>query len=141
MSLKTSETSDGFQWTGLGCDVCGFGTIDLEEIEQYDPKKPCPLCGVTMDVVKSYKTIRVARVIHRYRTAKDLDPATKDLRGTARALIDVIEYIAENIEQLSDKDLANQLGYLRYDLKDELSKDIDKFLKAVGLERFVLEEK
>jgi len=36
-----------FQWTGLGCDICGFGTI--ENIEEFDPKKPCPECGIIND--------------------------------------------------------------------------------------------
>jgi len=41
-------TDDGFQWTGMGCDVCGFGTVDLDEIDLFDPKKPCPGCGRIM---------------------------------------------------------------------------------------------
>ena len=52
--LKEEETmpkmtSDGMQWTGIGCDCCGYGTVDLEQIEKFDPKKPCPDCGITMD--------------------------------------------------------------------------------------------
>ncbi len=31
------------KWTGYGCDVCGFGTV--EDVEEYDPRKPCPECG------------------------------------------------------------------------------------------------
>lgn len=37
-------------WTGLGCDLCGFGTVD--NIEEFSPFKPCPDCGiVTVEVV------------------------------------------------------------------------------------------
>ena len=39
-------TSDGMEWTGLGCDVCGYGSV--ENVEEYDPTKPCPDCGVIM---------------------------------------------------------------------------------------------
>ena len=35
-----------FQWTGLGCDVCGFGSV--EDVENFKPKKPCPECGEVM---------------------------------------------------------------------------------------------
>jgi hypothetical protein len=31
-----------FEWTGLGCDVCGFGSV--ENVEEFDPRKPCPEC-------------------------------------------------------------------------------------------------
>ena len=34
------------QWTGLGCDVCGFGTI--EDVDAFDPRLPCPDCGEIM---------------------------------------------------------------------------------------------
>ena len=34
------------QWTGLGCDVCGFGTV--EDVDEFDPEKPCPDCGAVM---------------------------------------------------------------------------------------------
>jgi DNA topoisomerase-1 len=30
-------------WTGLGCDVCGFGTV--EDVDAYRPELPCPDCG------------------------------------------------------------------------------------------------
>jgi hypothetical protein len=33
-----------FAWTGLGCDVCGYGTVENE----LDPTKPCPECGTIM---------------------------------------------------------------------------------------------
>lgn len=33
-------------WTGLGCDVCGFGTV--EDVDLFDPTKPCPDCGAIM---------------------------------------------------------------------------------------------
>lgn len=38
--------SDWFDWTGLGCDCCGFGTVD--NVEALDPRKPCPECGEVM---------------------------------------------------------------------------------------------
>ena len=28
-----------FEWTGFGCDVCGYGTIEETD---FDPYKPCP---------------------------------------------------------------------------------------------------
>ena len=34
-----------FEWTGFGCDVCGYGTIEETD---FDPYKPCPECGETM---------------------------------------------------------------------------------------------
>ena len=39
-------TSDGMEWTGMGCDVCGYGTI--EDLDKFDPQKPCPECGTIM---------------------------------------------------------------------------------------------
>lgn len=41
-------TRDAFAWTGMGCDVCGYGTIEVEEIEAFDPSEPCPECGSVM---------------------------------------------------------------------------------------------
>ena len=82
---------------------------------------------------------RIASIVNRH-YAKELDPAANELKGTVNALVDTITWIRDNINTLSDKDLAEQLRFLRYDLKDELLRDIDKFLKVVGLERFVLEE-
>lgn len=38
--------SGAFEWTGLGCDVCGFGSV--EDIDRFDPKEPCPECGSVM---------------------------------------------------------------------------------------------
>lgn len=35
-----------FQWTGMGCDVCGFGSV--ENISEFDPCKPCPKCEAVM---------------------------------------------------------------------------------------------
>lgn len=35
------------QWTGMGCDVCGFGTV--EDCDRFDPHKPCPECGEVME--------------------------------------------------------------------------------------------
>lgn len=35
-----------FQWTGAGCDVCGFGTV--EDVDEFDPCEPCPECGAVM---------------------------------------------------------------------------------------------
>jgi hypothetical protein len=35
-----------FDWTGLGCDVCGFGTV--EDVDKFSPYKPCPECGEVM---------------------------------------------------------------------------------------------
>ncbi len=32
-------------WTGLGCDLCGFGSV--ENVDEFDPRKPCPECGTT----------------------------------------------------------------------------------------------
>lgn len=87
------------------------------------------------------KSKRIASIVNRHCIAKGIDPATKELRSTVNALVDTITWIRDNINTLSDKDLAEQLRYLRYDLKDEIMVDLDKFLKAVGLERFVLEEK
>lgn len=43
---QEQRTSDGFIWTGIGCDVCGYGTMDPDE--HFDPSQPCPECGVTM---------------------------------------------------------------------------------------------
>lgn len=43
---KRIYTSDGLEWTGQGCDVCGYGTV--EDVDVYDPKKPCPDCGTIM---------------------------------------------------------------------------------------------
>ena len=40
------ENSVTFQWTGIGCDVCGFGSV--EDVDDFDPKKPCPDCGEVM---------------------------------------------------------------------------------------------
>jgi hypothetical protein len=34
------------QWTGLGCDCCGFGTV--EDCGKFDPRKPCPECESVM---------------------------------------------------------------------------------------------
>lgn len=34
------------QWTGIGCDVCGYGTVD--DVDDFDPRKPCPVCGEVM---------------------------------------------------------------------------------------------
>jgi hypothetical protein len=43
-----------FEWTGLGCDVCGFGTVEDEEL--FDPKKPCPDCGsVMLEELENYE--------------------------------------------------------------------------------------
>lgn len=30
-------------WTGFGCDLCGFGTV--ENVDEFDPFEPCPDCG------------------------------------------------------------------------------------------------
>jgi len=30
----------------IGCDVCGYGTI--EDLDKFDPQKPCPECGTIM---------------------------------------------------------------------------------------------
>jgi hypothetical protein len=30
-------------WTGLGCDLCGFGSV--ENVDEFNPTKPCPECG------------------------------------------------------------------------------------------------
>ena len=30
----------------MGCDVCGFGTV--EDVDKFNPLKPCPDCGVVM---------------------------------------------------------------------------------------------
>ena len=38
--------AEDFEWTGMGCDVCGFGTV--ENVDEFDPRKPCPECGVVM---------------------------------------------------------------------------------------------
>lgn len=35
------------QWTGLGCDCCGFGTV--ENVDEFNPNKPCPECGSVMN--------------------------------------------------------------------------------------------
>lgn len=34
------------KWTGFGCDVCGFGTV--EDVDLFDPTEPCPKCGSVM---------------------------------------------------------------------------------------------
>ena len=34
---------DGMVWMGLGCDVCGFGSV--ENLEDFNPRRPCPECG------------------------------------------------------------------------------------------------
>lgn len=31
------------KYAGPGCDVCGFGTV--ENIDEFDPRFPCPECG------------------------------------------------------------------------------------------------
>ena len=62
MGVKLSESLDRFidrqeeaiidpmifesLWTGMGCDVCGFGTV--ENVGEFDPVKPCPECGEVM---------------------------------------------------------------------------------------------
>ena len=51
LSKINKAASDGFDWTGLGCDVCGYGTI--EDVEKFDPEEPCPDCGATMCVPMS----------------------------------------------------------------------------------------
>ena len=33
-------------WTGMGCDICGFGSV--ENVDEFDPRKPCPECGQVM---------------------------------------------------------------------------------------------
>jgi hypothetical protein len=30
-------------WTGMGCDLCGFGSV--ENVDEFDPRKPCPECA------------------------------------------------------------------------------------------------
>jgi hypothetical protein len=42
-----SVKSEPMQWTGMGCDVCGFGTV--EDCDRFDPHKPCPDCGAVME--------------------------------------------------------------------------------------------
>lgn len=34
------------KWTGLGCDVCGFGSV--EDVDAFDPQKPCSQCSALM---------------------------------------------------------------------------------------------
>ncbi len=36
-------TTPAWPWTGIGCDVCGFGTV--ENLDEFDPTKPCPECA------------------------------------------------------------------------------------------------
>lgn len=37
---------ESLEWTGLGCDCCGYGTV--ENVDEFDPGKPCPECGSVM---------------------------------------------------------------------------------------------
>jgi hypothetical protein len=51
-AVRVLMDGEGFAWTGLGCDVCGFGTVD--NCDQFSPQRPCPECGtVNMDAAGS----------------------------------------------------------------------------------------
>ncbi len=57
------------EWTGLGCDVCGFGTV--EDIDKFNPRKPCPECGAVM-VPEEEETKKVIKhVIGRIKIKKN----------------------------------------------------------------------
>ena len=40
---------ESLAWMGIGCDVCGFGTV--ENVDEFDPMQPCPDCGNVMECV------------------------------------------------------------------------------------------
>lgn len=46
VNLSNIFKKASLEWTGLGCDVCGFGTVEDEDL--FDPTKPCPDCGSVM---------------------------------------------------------------------------------------------
>ena len=76
-------TSDGFKWTGQGCDVCGFGTMEASEIAKFDPKKPCPECGVTMAVSKDAAFKRVLDRLNKVRIIRADDMEERFVYGIA----------------------------------------------------------
>lgn len=53
--IKLSEIfHNNLQWTGLGCDCCGFGSI--ENIDEFNPQAPCPECGEIMIQEKKHES-------------------------------------------------------------------------------------
>lgn len=81
------------EWTGIGCDVCGFGSV--ENVDEFDPMRPCPECG---EIMVQPTPSMVAAV-------------------TAKAFVD--KMIARGVEKLSDEAVRYHLSLL---LKEEWKK-------------------
>lgn len=66
------DSRERFAWTGFGCDVCGFGTV--EDCDAFSPRAPCPECG-TVHLLDSQHKPRHAS----FRMRKLTVPATLKL--------------------------------------------------------------
>ncbi len=54
MASATGKQLVAWPWTGLGCDVCGFGSV--ENVDEFDPTKPCPECATVATPVADAPT-------------------------------------------------------------------------------------
>lgn len=73
---ENRTNNDGLAWTGLGCDVCGYGTV--ESGGEFDPSEPCPECGtvmVTDAASESAKEERIAEAFKKYHETVNMGAA------------------------------------------------------------------